>query len=92
MAIWQLSREEGISGNAAQVVVRGAWCKGQLLPTPMLVPKAGLRADKFVVVLETAALNEADLSEYCPGCGGLYPAQITACAGVACEQANDWNC
>jgi transposase-like protein len=40
-------------------------------------------------VLETAALNEADLAEYCRK-RGLYPAQITAWRS-ACEQANDWD-
>jgi len=38
--------------------------------------------------LETAALNEADLAEYCRK-RGLYPAQITAWR-FACAQANDW--
>ena len=39
-------------------------------------------------MLETAALNEADLAEYCRK-RGLYPAQITAWRS-ACAQANDW--
>ncbi len=38
-------------------------------------------------MLETAALNEADLGEYCRS-RGLYPAQIAAWR-AACEQAND---
>ena len=45
--------------------------------------------DKFAAVLETAALNETDLAEYCRK-RGLYPAQITAWRS-ACEQANDWD-
>lgn len=40
-------------------------------------------------MLETAALNEADLAEYCRK-RGLYPAQIAAWR-FACEQANDWD-
>ena len=40
-------------------------------------------------MLETAALNEADMAEYCRK-RGLFPAQITAWR-VACEQANDWD-
>ena len=43
--------------------------------------------DKFAAVLETAALNEADMAEYCRK-RGLFPAQITAWR--SCEQANDW--
>ena len=35
-----------------------------------------------------AALNEADLAEYCRK-RGLYPAQIGSWR-AACEQANDW--
>ena len=42
--------------------------------------------DKFAAVLETAALNEADLGEYCRK-RGLYSAQIAAWRS-ACEQAN----
>ena len=49
----------------------------------------GPRRDKFAAVLETAALNEADLAEYCRK-RGLYPAQIAAWRS-ACEQANDWD-
>ena len=45
--------------------------------------------DKFAAVLETAALNEADLAEYCRK-RGLYPAQIATWRS-ACEQANDWD-
>lgn len=40
-------------------------------------------------MLATAALNEADLAEYCRK-RGLYPAQIAAWRS-ACEQANDWD-
>lgn len=40
-------------------------------------------------MLETAALNEADLCEYCRK-RGLYPAQLSAWL-AAFEQANDWD-
>jgi len=40
-------------------------------------------------VLETAALSEAELAEYCRR-RGLYPEQIRAWR-LACEQANDWD-
>ncbi|AGI68575.1 hypothetical protein OAN307_c30320 [Octadecabacter antarcticus 307] len=40
-------------------------------------------------MLETAALNETDLAEYCRKLG-LYPAQITVWRS-ACDQANDWD-
>ena len=40
-------------------------------------------------MLETAALNQVDLAEYCRK-RGLYPAQIATWRS-ACEQANDWD-
>jgi transposase-like protein len=42
--------------------------------------------EKFAVVLESASLNEVELSEYCRR-KGLYPAQIRAWRD-ACTQAN----
>lgn len=61
----------------------------QLLPDADAGPGDWSSRDKFAAVLETAALNEADLAEYCRK-RGLYPAQITAWRS-ACEQANDWD-
>ena len=52
-------------------------------------PEGWSSRDKFAAVLETAALNEADLSAYCRE-RGLYPGQIAAWR-TACEQANDWD-
>ena len=43
-------------------------------------------AEKFSVVMETASLNEAELSEYCRR-KGLYPEQINAWR-ESCMQAN----
>ncbi|MDB4254706.1 IS3 family transposase [bacterium] len=63
--------------------------KGQLLPDADAGPEGWLSRDKFAAVLETAALNEADLAEYCRK-RGLFPAQIAAWR-AACEQANDWD-
>ena len=40
-------------------------------------------------MLETAALNDADLAEYCRK-RGVFAAQIKAWR-EACEQANDWD-
>jgi transposase-like protein len=44
--------------------------------------------EKFTVVIESASLNEVELSEYCRR-KGLYPAQISAWTN-ACTQANAW--
>lgn len=89
MAIRQLSREEGISEATLHKWRSEARGKGQLLPDADTGPEGWSSRDKFAAVLEAAALNEADLSEYCRT-RGLYPAQITAWR-AACEQANDWN-
>ena len=61
--------------------------RGSFLPDAD--PEGRSSRDKFSAVLETAALNAADLAEYCRK-RGLYPAQITAWRS-ACEQANDWD-
>ncbi|OSP55099.1 transposase [Pseudoruegeria sp. SK021] len=85
----QLSQEEGISEATLHKWRTAARGKGQLLPDAETGPEGWSSRDKFAAVLETAALNEADLAEYCRK-RGLYPAQITAWRS-ACEQANDWD-
>lgn len=89
MAIRQLSHEEGISEATLHKWRAEARGKGQLLPDADAGPEGWSSRDKFAAVLETAALNEADLAEHCRK-RGLYPAQITAWRS-ACEQANDWD-
>ena len=89
MAIRQLSQAEGISEATLHKWRAEARGKGQLLPDADTGPEGWSSRDKFAAVLETAALNEADLAEYCRK-RGLYPAQITAWRS-ACEQANDWD-
>ena len=55
--------------------------------TAKQVPSGGLSsAEKFSIVLETASLNEVELSEYCRR-KGLYPEQISAWRDT-CVQAN----
>ena len=89
MAIRQLSQEEGISEATLHKWRAEARGKGQLLPDADAGPEGWSSRDKFAAVLETAALNEADLAEYCRK-RGLYPAQIAAWRS-AFEQANDWD-
>jgi hypothetical protein len=60
-----------------------------LLPDAEREPEGWSSRDKFAAVLETAALNEAELAEYCRK-RGLYPEQVRAWR-EACEQANDWD-
>jgi transposase-like protein len=87
VAIRQLSREEGISEATLQKWRADAREKGQLLPDAG--PEGLSLRDKFAAVLEAAALNAADLAEYCRK-RGLFPEQIAAWR-AACEQANDWD-
>ena len=89
MAIGQLSQEEGISEGTLYKWRAEARDEGQLLPDADAGPEGWSSRDKFAAVLETAALNEADLAEYCRK-RGLYPAQIAAWR-IACERANDWD-
>lgn len=89
MAIRQLAQEEGISEATLHKWRVQAREKGQLLPDADAGPEGWSSRDKFAAVLETAALNQADLAEYCRK-RGLFPEQIKAWR-VACEQANDWD-
>jgi hypothetical protein len=89
VAIRKLSEDEGISEATLhkwRAIARG---KGQLLPDADAGPEGWTSRDKFAAVLETAALNEADLAAYCRK-RGLFSDQIKAWR-QACEQANDWD-
>jgi transposase len=50
------------------------------------LPAGFSSAEKFSIVIETASLNEVELSEYCRS-KGLYPEQISAWRDT-CAQAN----
>ncbi len=87
VAIRQLSQEEGISEATLHKWRNQARGKGRLLPDAG--PEGWAARDKFAAVVETAAMNEAELSEYCRS-RGIFPEQIVVWRG-ACEQANDWD-
>ena len=87
MAIRQVSQEEGIAEATGHKWRSRARGKGQLLPDADAGPEGLSSRDTFAAVLETAALNAADLAEYCRK-RGLYPAQIGVWR-AACEPAND---
>ena len=84
----QLAQEEGISEATLHAWRREARRQGRLLPDADAGPEGWTSRDKFAAVIETAAMNEADLAAYCRQ-RGLYPEQIGVWR-VACEQANDW--
>src|SRR5680860_1061235 len=85
----QLSQDEGISEATLHKWRAQARGNGQLLPDAAVGPEGWTSRDKFAAVLETAAMNEADMAEYCRK-RGLFPEQIKTWRG-ACEQANDWD-
>ena len=83
----ELAKEEGVSEGTLYNWRKAARMTGRLLPDGDTTPAGRGSADKFAAVLETVAMNEAELSEYCRR-RGLYPEQIRAWR-EACEQAND---
>ena len=89
MAIRQLSKEEGIAEATLHKWRSDARGQGQLLPDAAAGSEGWTSRDKFAAVLETAAMNEADLAEYGRK-RAVFPAQIKAWR-MACEQANDWD-
>ena len=88
-SIRELSKEEGISEATLYNWRNAARAEGRLLPDGDQPPAGWTAADKFAAVVETAALNEAELSAWCRE-RGLYPEQIRQWR-QACEQANDWD-
>ena len=88
LAVQRLPQEEGISEATLHKWRAQARSKGQLLPDADAGPEGWTSRDKFAAVLETAAMNDADLAEYCRQ-RGLFAEQIKTWRG-ACEQANDW--
>lgn len=85
-AIPALAKEHGISEQTLYT-----W-RQKLKSQGVPVPGNGKNADewssrdKFSVVLETAHLNEAQLSEYCRS-KGLYPEQVAQWR-ITCQEAN----
>ena len=82
-----LAEEEGVSAATLYNWRKAARRKGRLLPDNSPEPEGWSSADKFSAVLETAALSEPELAEYCRR-RGLYPEQVQRWR-ACCEQAND---
>ena len=75
--IQQLAKEEGISEATRFNWRKQAREKGLLLPDGESGPEGWTARDKFAAVLESAALNETDLAEYCRK-KGIYGALLPA--------------
>lgn len=87
--IKEIAQEEGISEGTLYNWRKAARAEGRLMPDGDSTPAGWSARDKFAAVVETASMNEAELSAYCRQ-QGLYPEQISEWR-EACEQANDWD-
>jgi transposase-like protein len=88
-SIAALAIEEGISDATLYNWRQRARNEGRLMPDSDNTPEGWTSRDKFAAVMETAAMSEAEIAEYCRQ-RGLYPEQLSAWR-TACEQANDWS-
>mgnify|MGYP001811873515 CR=1 FL=1 len=82
----ELAAETGISDVTLYTWRKQARVEGIAVPADGKTPEKWSSEDKFAIVLEAAALNEAQLAEYCRR-KGLYVEQITGWR-KACLQAN----
>lgn len=85
----EIAKEEGVSEGTLYNWRKAARAEGRLMPDGDSTPAGWSARDKFAAVVETAAMNETELSMYCRQ-KGLYPEQIEQWR-EACEQANDWD-
>jgi len=85
--IKELAQEEGISEATLYNWRKQARSAGRLLPDGDTTPEGWSSKDKFAAVLETAAMNEAEIAEYCRK-RGLYAEQVKAWRAT-CGQATD---
>jgi transposase-like protein len=86
VSIAQLAEETGITEATLYAWRKKAKSQGVPVPGDGQNPEQWRSEDKFAVVLETAALNETELAEYCRK-KGLYPEQVEQWKS-ACIQAN----
>lgn len=86
MPVSALAKETGITEQTLYTWRRQLKNLGKPVPGDGKNPEGWSSEDKFAVVLETAALNEAELAEYCRR-KGLYAEQIAAWR-QACLTAN----
>jgi DNA-binding transcriptional MerR regulator len=85
-AVVELAGATGITTVTLRTWRQQARNAGVVMPGNGRTSDQWSSADKFRVVLETAALNEVEISQYCRS-KGIYPEQIRQWR-EACEQAN----
>ncbi|MBF5058496.1 transposase IS3/IS911 family protein [Alcanivorax sp. 521-1] len=86
LTVPEVAEAEGISTASLYNWRRQAREQGEILPSRGSAPEQWSSEDKFRVVLETAAMNEAAFSAYCRE-RGLYPEQVEAWR-ASCMSAN----
>lgn len=82
----QISKETGIAEQTLYKWKRQAKAKGIVITDNDVKAENWSTQDKFMIVVETAALNKTELSEYCRK-KGLYTEQVESWRD-ACMQAN----
>ena len=85
ISVAELSRETGVSTWTLYHWRRQAIKKGEGVVASVKHPGKGSSGEKLAIVVESAALNEAELAEYCRK-KGLYVEQVKAWRAQA-EQA-----
>ena len=89
LSITALAKEEGISNATLYNWRKQAREQGRLMPDSDNTPNGWTSRDKFAVVMETAAMDQAQIAAYCRE-KGIYVEQLNQWR-AACEQANDWS-
>ncbi len=77
LTVAEVSKQEGISTGALYNWRKQARLSGAPVPGPNKTSDDWSGEAKFAVVVETATLSEAELSQYCRE-KGLYPEQVKA--------------
>ena len=75
LTVAELASQEGISTATLYNWRKAARGRGAVLPSNSAHPDKWSSEEKFRIVLETAPMTEAEVSEYCRR-NGLYPEQI----------------
>ena len=83
-----LSKQVGISEPTLYNWRKQLRQTGRAVPEPDRTSESWSAQTKFAVVVETAALNEAQLAEYCRS-KGLYPEQVKAWRETAIASQNE---
>ncbi|MEB0141254.1 IS3 family transposase, partial [Undibacterium sp. CCC2.1] len=86
-SIVSMSKQEGISEATLYNWRTKLRQQGRPVPTTDRNNEQWTAQAKFAIIVETAALNEADLALYCRG-KGLYPAQVKTWRELAVAAQN----